>query len=206
MTIEIDPSELGAYTNNLPNKEGIKKLLKKIEEGGGSSDAYTKAETDALLDEKQNVLTAGTGITIENDTISVLLKDWDIVKDLDEYKSVIDTPTSGLGIMAKEDLIFYFNSDGDGRRNTLWFVPKGYNIPELCYNFMTTDSISIRKLVINKTNSIVNINMLNINAPRMVSLISDTYYALNICEYQTVSTNIKFTSVYEAGLYVLRRK
>lgn len=33
-------------------------------------DAYTKAETDALLDEKQDVLTAGDGISIINDVIS----------------------------------------------------------------------------------------------------------------------------------------
>lgn len=38
---------------------------------GGSVDAYTKAETDNLLNAKQNTLTAGTGITIdENNVIS----------------------------------------------------------------------------------------------------------------------------------------
>ena len=38
---------------------------------GGSGDAYTKAETDALLDEKQNVLNAGDYITIDSaNTIS----------------------------------------------------------------------------------------------------------------------------------------
>ena len=39
--------------------------------GGGSVDAYTKTETDNLLNAKQNTLTAGTGITIdENNVIS----------------------------------------------------------------------------------------------------------------------------------------
>ena len=39
--------------------------------GGGTVDAYTKAETDNLLNAKQNTLTAGTGITIdENNVIS----------------------------------------------------------------------------------------------------------------------------------------
>ena len=38
---------------------------------GGTVDAYTKTETDALLNAKQNTLTAGTGITIdENNVIS----------------------------------------------------------------------------------------------------------------------------------------
>ena len=40
--------------------------------GGGTVDAYTKTETDNLLNAKQNTLTAGTGITIdENNTISL---------------------------------------------------------------------------------------------------------------------------------------
>ena len=39
--------------------------------GGGTVDAYTKTETDALLNAKQNTLTAGSGITIdENNVIS----------------------------------------------------------------------------------------------------------------------------------------
>lgn len=42
--------------------------MQKVE--GGSGDAYTKAETDALLDEKQDDLIAGSNITIEDDTIS----------------------------------------------------------------------------------------------------------------------------------------
>lgn len=76
MTDEISPSELGAFTNNLSNKEGIKKLCEKVNSGGGSGDAYTKAETDALLNEKQDVLTAGDGISInESDVIST--KGWE---------------------------------------------------------------------------------------------------------------------------------
>lgn len=35
------------------------------------SNVYTKAESDAMLAEKQNVLTAGNGVTIEDDVISV---------------------------------------------------------------------------------------------------------------------------------------
>ena len=66
MTIEIDPSELGAYTNNLPNKEGIKKLLKKIEEGGSfdPTEYYDKEATDELLETKQDVLTSGNNIIL----------------------------------------------------------------------------------------------------------------------------------------------
>ena len=45
--------------------------LKNAGGSGGTVDAYTKAETDNLLNAKQNTLTAGTGITIdENNVIS----------------------------------------------------------------------------------------------------------------------------------------
>lgn len=61
--------ELGAYTNNSMNREGIKKLVDKVN-AGTEAQGYTKAETDALLAEKQNILTAGDGITIIDDVIS----------------------------------------------------------------------------------------------------------------------------------------
>ena len=41
--------------------------LKNAGGGGGTVDAYTKAETDTKLDAKQDKLTAGTGITITKD-------------------------------------------------------------------------------------------------------------------------------------------
>ena len=65
---EITIGELGAYTNNSPNKEGLKKLVNKV--NTPAVDAYTKTETDALLDDKQDVLTAGDGITITDNVIS----------------------------------------------------------------------------------------------------------------------------------------
>ena len=40
-------------------------------EDGVTPDAYTKAESDAMLSTKQNVLTAGDGVTIADDVISV---------------------------------------------------------------------------------------------------------------------------------------
>lgn len=49
------------------------------------SDYYTKSQTDELLNQKQNNLTAGTNVSIENDTINVNL-------DLNNYytKAEID--------------------------------------------------------------------------------------------------------------------
>lgn len=62
--------------------------MQKIE--GGSGDAYTKAETDALLDEKQDDLIAGTNITIEDDTISAT--------DTGDTVSVTQVQTTGTKI------------------------------------------------------------------------------------------------------------
>lgn len=39
--------------------------------GYGITDTYTKTETDALLEEKQDVLTAGNGISIVNGAVSI---------------------------------------------------------------------------------------------------------------------------------------
>lgn len=72
----IMPSELGAYTNNLQNKEAIKKLCDIVNNIEISTDVYTKEETNGLLAEKQNVLTPGTGISISENVISVNTKSW----------------------------------------------------------------------------------------------------------------------------------
>ena len=52
-----------------------------------SADAYTKAESDAMLATKQNVLTAGDGITIADDVISVEEKKFTVWSNprIDEY-------------------------------------------------------------------------------------------------------------------------
>lgn len=83
---KLKASNLKAGTNVTLNVDGNDVT---INASGGTADAYTKAETDALLDEKQNkgdyateselttglstkqnTLTAGAGITIQNDVIS----------------------------------------------------------------------------------------------------------------------------------------
>ena len=51
-------------------------------------DAYTKEETNALLDDKQDVLSAGTGINISGNVISVTL-------DTDLFVIVQELPTTG---------------------------------------------------------------------------------------------------------------
>lgn len=63
---------------------------------GGSGDAYTKAETDALLDEKQNALNAGDYITIDSaNTISTSGLVTVVDNEVEEYPFITkkeDTP------------------------------------------------------------------------------------------------------------------
>ena len=53
-------------------EEQAEEMIEEATSGkANSSDVYTKQEADALLDNKQDKLTAGTGIDITNDVISV---------------------------------------------------------------------------------------------------------------------------------------
>ncbi len=55
----VNTSELGGYTNNLSNREGIKKLLKEVSDmADGLDDVYTKSETNTLLSTKVNIASA----------------------------------------------------------------------------------------------------------------------------------------------------
>ena len=61
----VNTSELGGYTNNLSNKEGIKKLLKEVSDlSDGLDDVYTKSETytktevDTALSAKVDIASA----------------------------------------------------------------------------------------------------------------------------------------------------
>lgn len=67
----MDPNKLYCQANKAIIEELDGRVAALEEGGGGGVDAYTKAETDALLNEKQDVLTAGDGIKIENGVISV---------------------------------------------------------------------------------------------------------------------------------------
>lgn len=73
--------------------------------GGGTVDAYTKAETDTKLDAKQDKLTAGSGITIdENNVISSTggsgggANPYVNVKGTNESATIADDVTFGIAI------------------------------------------------------------------------------------------------------------
>ena len=66
MTDEINPSELGAFTNNLPNKEGIKKLCEKVNAGGVEYTAGDNIQISAenVISATDTKYTAGTNVEI----------------------------------------------------------------------------------------------------------------------------------------------
>lgn len=105
MTEEINPSELGAFTNNLPNKEGIKKLIKAVEDN--TSDIATK----------QDKLTAGSNVAISDQNVisatdtkytagtNVEISDQNVI-------SAIDTKyTAGTGISISEQNVISASGD-----------------------------------------------------------------------------------------------
>ena len=98
-------AELGAYTNNSMNREGLKKLVDKVN-SGGEVDAYTKAETDALLATKQGTLTAGNNVAISEENVisatdtkytagtGISISDENIISAVTEGWTEVDVSTS----------------------------------------------------------------------------------------------------------------
>ena len=140
---DLKISELGAYTNNSMNKEGLKKLVAKVNSGGGTSDAYTKAETDALLDDKQDVLTAGTNITIENNVISATgggsSESWRICESKTDANNYFDSGKNTKDMM----FVFTFKDVDNNTRKRYLFFPKGTVFVEssaISVNFISESS------------------------------------------------------------------
>ena len=137
---DLKISELGAYTNNSMNREGLKKLVEKVNSGGGGTvdaytkaetdalledkadadDVYTKAEADALLDDKQDMLTAGTNITIVDNVISASgggsSEDWEICEDVAEVNNYV------LNGRTTNDIVFVLVINNVQYN---FFIPKG---------------------------------------------------------------------------------
>lgn len=76
----------------------------------GVTDAYTKAETDELLDKKQDNLTAGQGITINNNVISASAQEIFVIDGGNEYTPNINTV---LPVTEVRDIVRTDSSSGD---------------------------------------------------------------------------------------------
>lgn len=133
---KITIAELGAYTNNSPNKEGIKKVVKAINDGLNpdlsdyqkkltAGDNITITEEDVISASK-TVYTAGEGIKILSDEIS--LQDWEYV-DPTKYSELFDN-----NYRIKEDIVLSISDRYSGF--TPFFIPKGFTqVSSMTYYF-----------------------------------------------------------------------
>ena len=129
--------------------------LKNAGGSGGTVDAYTKAETDNLLNAKQNTLTAGTGITIdENNVISSTGGSGGSVEGLviDAKKvtagleQVSNTNYSGLTVIGNKTIAYSSKSvvigqeaQGLGTSSTaIGYGAKGKSVETIAVGYMAT--------------------------------------------------------------------
>lgn len=135
---ELIPSLDGYATEEWVNEQGFLKTVEPLKtingesligEGdivisGGSGDAYTKAETDALLNDKQDKLTAGSGISISyNNVISVTGggessgatsgEVMDMISGYTYDKDTIDNKIAGGGTF--DPTLYYKKSETSGK-------------------------------------------------------------------------------------------
>ena len=111
------------------------------------SNVYTKSESDAMLAEKQNVLTAGNGITIANDVISVAEEKFTVWSNprIDEYVTTFEN--------------FGYNDDGtqktSGSSTRSWVFKIGnYGHKKVYFNSMNAwmcDGLDEAQNMINPT-------------------------------------------------------
>lgn len=135
---ELIPSLDGYATEAWVNEQGFLKTVEPLKtingesligEGdivisGGSGDVYTKAETDALLNDKQDKLTAGSGISISyNNVISVTgggessgVTSGEVMDMISGYtydKDTIDNKIAGGGTF--DPTLYYKKSETSGK-------------------------------------------------------------------------------------------
>ena len=101
---------------------------------GSEGVSYTKAETNALLDEKQDELTAGEGIKIENTTISI---DEPTAKQVELTQAEYDA----LSQEEKMNGTIYFITDAEGSGGKTYTSGKGITVDNV------NDTISVNEAV-----------------------------------------------------------
>lgn len=124
MTDEINPSELGAYTNNLPNKEGIKKLCNMVNEGGGGGTTYTAGDNiqisaENVISATDTTYTAGDNVQISEQNVisatdtkytagtNVAISDQNVISATDT------TYTAGTGISISDQNVISASGGSD---------------------------------------------------------------------------------------------
>lgn len=124
MTDEINPSELGAYTNNLPNKEGLKKLCDKVNNASGGTE-YTAGDNiqisaENVISATDTKYTAGTNVQISEQNVisstdtkytagtNVAISDQNVISATDTVY------TAGTGISISDQNVISATGSGGG--------------------------------------------------------------------------------------------
>lgn len=136
-------TEVQTQINNSITKENIENIIGEV---------YTKSESDALPAEKQNVLTAGNGITIADDVISV-----DAIPVDDKKFTVWSNPRNDEFVTTFEN--FGYNDDGtqktSGSSTRSWVFKIGnYGHKKVYFNEMNAwmcDGVDDAQNMINPT-------------------------------------------------------
>lgn len=114
---DVKPSELGAYTNNIPNSRGIKKLLSDVKA------LFTKTGTlETAVGGKQDKLTAGTNITITEENVisaSSVSKEWIEDGDYTTWGKYL------TGDYTNTELLIMIGSQYFQHGTTVYTIPKG---------------------------------------------------------------------------------
>lgn len=110
------------------------------------TDVYTKTETNTLLDEKQNALTAGDNITIENDVISATQEQ----SDYTENDSTASTYIKNRPFYEEtvENTVEQYGSTSAGATpdaDYVWFIEKveGYSTTDELAGFSDGDTLTV---------------------------------------------------------------
>lgn len=111
-------SELGAYTNNSMNKEGLKKLCDKVNNASGGVE-YTAGDNiqisaENVISATDTKYTAGTGISIsEQNVISAnggSGGEWILRTPNDDWSDLFESNEGNTKYVAKKDMLLYYNS------------------------------------------------------------------------------------------------
>ena len=193
--------ELGGYTNNTINREGLKKLVKKINEGASGVE-YTAGDNITISD--QNVIsatdtkyTAGNGISIsEQNVISALGGDWvNVGNQATDWAACVDS------FITKYDLILQMRYGSNGDLGIFNYIPKGTNIRDVYFGKMFCDyssrdefiAISVKGEQIFGTSSVT-------------SAIFKYYFKLNSDHYELCMGQESTTSVNRGTSVILYKR
>ena len=182
MTDEINPSELGAFTNNLPNKEGLKKLCDKVNNASGGVE-YTAGDNiqisaENVISATDTKYTAGTNVEISEQNVI----------------SATDTKyTAGTGITISEQNVISASGGGGSEE---WKLPQTQSLTEIIGKDGSSNIKALKDFVI----------VSNATGNVLVRGFKNMQYTLKILQgdVQSVWTPVSsdFTKFYSAYYYL----